>query len=143
MIEIVTDANELFSAIIAKGKGMQTKKLDILFSDKVKLYAPSKLFEELGKEKNALKLRRLSGFSESEFDLFIELLRLRIKLVFTKDFSDKLLEAKEICPHHKDIPYFALALKLNCPIWSGEKKFIKQSKVEIFNTKYLVDKFSL
>ena len=143
MVKLVIDANELFSAIIAKGRGAQTKKLDILFSDKIKLYAPSKLFEEVGKEKNAHKLRELSGFSNTEFDLFIELLKLRISCVPSKDFSDKFAKAEEICPHEKDIPYFALALKLNCPIWSGEKKFIKQSEVPIFNTKDIIDKFEI
>lgn len=143
MIELVSDANELFSAIISKGRGTQSKKLEILFSDKVKLFAPLKLFEELSKKKNSQKLRRLSGFSDSEFNLFISLLKIRIKQVSSEKFSDKLTEAKGLSPHEKDVPYFALALKRNCAIWSGEKRFLKQSVVQVFNTKELVEKFGL
>ena len=143
MIKLVVDANEIFSAIIAEGRDQKTKKLDILFSEKVKLYAPSKLFEEIEKEKNALKLMRLSGFSEQEFNLFIELLKLRIHLIQTKDFFENIVQAKNLSPHDKDLPYFALALKLECPIWSGEKKFTNQQKIKIYNTKDLIDNFKI
>jgi|SRR3989338_9428072 len=102
-MELIVDANELFSAIIAKGRGIQTKKLDILFSEKTKLFAPSLLFKELNKQKNV----------------------------------------EEISTHAKDTLYFAAALKKDCPIWSGEKRLKEQSRVEVFNTKELVDKFSL
>jgi len=142
-MSLTIDANEIFSAIIAKGRDEKTKKLDILFSEKVKLYAPSKLFEEVEKEKNAIKLMKLSGFSESEFNLFVELLKLRIHLVQTNEFSEKLAQAKSLSPHDKDLPYFALALKMECPIWSGEKKFTNQQEIKVYNTKDLIDNFQL
>ena len=44
-------------------------------------------------------------------------------------------------PHAKDVPYFALALSLNCPIWSDEKSFKKQNKVEVYSTADVVIKF--
>ena len=34
--------------------------------------------------------------------------------------------------------YFALALKLDCPIWSNEKAFKKQSVVKAFSTSDLI-----
>ena len=37
-------------------------------------------------------------------------------------------EARKLSPHYKDAPYFALALSINSPIWSNEKKFEEQSK---------------
>ena len=140
-MNLIVDANELFSAIISKGRNQQTKKLDILFSDEVKLHAPSKLFREL--EKHAQKIKQESGFSNTDFQVFITILKLRIKSVPTKDFLDKLPEAENICPDPKDIVYFALALKLDCAIWSGEKKLKEQSQVEVYNTKDLIDKFGL
>ena len=39
-----------------------------------------------------------------------------------------------LAPHLKDVEYFALALKLDCPIWAQEKAFKKQSGVKIFAT---------
>ncbi len=42
-----------------------------------------------------------------------------------------------------DAPYFALALHLNCAIWSGDKALKGQLKVKVFNIKELVDEFNL
>jgi len=39
-----------------------------------------------------------------------------------------------LAPHLKDVEYFALALKLDCPIWAQEKAFEKQSGVNVFAT---------
>ena len=142
-MELIVDANELFSAIIAKGRGLQTKKLDILFSDKVKLFAPSLLFKELNKQKNVEDIKLKSGFSDEDFNVFIKLLELRIEPVSNEDLADKISEAEEISTHEKDTLYFAAALKKNCPIWSGEKRLKEQSGVEVFNTKELIDKFGL
>ena len=38
-MKVVADANELFSAVISKGRGWKAKTLDIFFSDDVKLSA--------------------------------------------------------------------------------------------------------
>jgi len=140
-MELVVDANELFSAIIAKGRGKQTKKLDILFSEEVKLFAPLLLFRELRKQKNIEDIKFKSGFSDNDFLTFLKILELRIESVSDEDISKKLKKAESISTHSKDTPYFAAALKLNCPIWSGEKRLKQQSEVDVFNTKDLVDNF--
>ena len=140
-MKLIVDANELFSAIIAKGRGRDTKKLEILFSDKVELFAPVKLFYEM--EKYAEEIKAKAGFSDLDFDVFVGILKLRIKSILTEEFADKLLEAKKICLDEKDVPYIALALKLNCPIWSGDKKLKEQRKVKVYNTKELVEEFGL
>ena len=116
-MELIIDAHELFSALIAAGRGRQTKKLEILFSDNVKLYAPSLLFKELAK--NSSEIKSKSGFSDNDFKEFVKDVKSRIEAVPIERFSDKLFEAKETSPHPKDIPYFALALALDCAIWSG------------------------
>ena len=46
-------------------------------------------------------------------------------------------EAEKISPGLKDTQYLALALKLNCAIWSNDKKLKKQDKVKIFSTEDL------
>lgn len=143
MIKLVVDANEIFSAIIAKGRGLQTKKLDILFSDEVKLFAPYRLFEELNKPKNREIMKYKSGFSDIDLDLFLKSIELRIEKVPEKDILINLSKAESISTHSKDTLFFATALTLNCPIWSGEKSFLKQSTIKIFNTRDLVEKFGL
>ena len=94
-------------------------------------------------EKYAEEIKTKASFSDLDFDVFVGILKLRIKSVLIEEFSDKLLEAKKICLDEKDIPYFALALKLDCPIWSGDKKLKEQEKVRVYNTKELVENFGL
>ncbi|MGC9200887.1 MAG: PIN domain-containing protein [Candidatus Aenigmatarchaeota archaeon] len=42
-------------------------------------------------------------------------------------------------PDVNDIQYFSLALKMNVPIWSNDKKLKQQSKVKVFSTKDLIE----
>jgi len=135
-MRLVVDANELFAGIIAKGKELQSWTLDILFSDEVELFAPFRLLAEL--EKNRDEIRRKSGFSLQDFEVFVGVLKLRVRFIPLEQFLDKVPEAKELAPHLKDIEYFALALKLDCPIWAQEKAFKKQSRVKVFSTSELI-----
>ncbi len=43
--------------------------------------------------------------------------------------------AEEISPDKDDVLYFALALRLDCAIWSNDKALKGQSVVAILNTK--------
>jgi len=134
-MDIVIDANELFSCIIAKGKKLNSRTLDIFFSDKVRLHAPMKMLEELGN--NRQEIIRKSGFSHAEYTLFLKVLTLRIDFAALNSFSGEIAEAKSLAPHLKDAQYFGLALKLKAAIWSEEKAFKRQSKVQIFSTNEL------
>jgi len=136
-VKLVIDANELFSAIIAKGKKLQSLVINIIFSDKVELFAPFRLLAEL--EKNREEIKRKSGFSDKEFNAFVEILKLRVNFIPLEDFLDKISEAKDISPDPKDIEYFALALKLNCKIWSEEKRLKQQNKVDVLSTNEVVE----
>ena len=44
-----------------------------------------------------------------------------------------------ISPDADDTAYIALALHLNCPIWSNDKKLKKQDKVKVITTKELLE----
>ncbi len=55
---------------------------------------------------------------------------------FPEDIQSK---AEKLAPHSKDSPYFALALYLNCGIWSRERDFKKQDEIKVFNTKDLIN----
>jgi len=131
-MKLVVDANELFAGIIAKGKNLQSWTLGILFSDEVELFAPFRLLAEL--EKNRDEIRSKSGFSLHDFEAFVGILELRVRFIPLEQFLDKISEAKVLAPHLKDVEYFALALKLDCPIWAQEKAFKKQSGVKVFAT---------
>ena len=50
-------------------------------------------------------------------------------------------DAERISPDFFDAPYFALALKLECPIWSNDKKLKQQKRIEIFSTEEMFQSF--
>ncbi|MEM3583545.1 MAG: PIN domain-containing protein [Thermofilum sp.] len=54
-INVVVDANILFSVIISGKKNVRSKILDVLFSDNLQLWAPFRLLAEL--EKNSERAR--------------------------------------------------------------------------------------
>ena len=56
-------------------------------------------------------------------------------------FFDFIDGAERISPDPKDTSYFALALKLNCPIWSNDKKLKEQNKIKIYSTEEIVKFF--
>jgi len=131
-MKLVIDANELFAGVIIKGRGRQSKTLDILFSDEVELFAPFRLLAEM--ENNRSEIRKKSGFCMDDFESFVEVIKLRIKFVPLEEVTDEIPDAKKICPDPKDLEYFALALKLKCSIWSEEKLLKEQSKIKVFTT---------
>jgi len=134
-MDIVIDANELFSSIIAKGKNKNSRTIEIFFSEGVRLYAPFKIMDEL--QKNREEIITKSSFSASEYELFLRILKLRITFIQPDSFSEKIREAKNLAPHQKDVEYFALALKINAVIWSEEKGFKDQMRIKVFSTNEL------
>lgn len=132
-MDLVIDANILFSAIIARGRD-----LEVIASGKVRLFSPETLLKEL--ERNKAEVRSKASFSESEMDAFLELVLPEVKLIFEEDFRHFLPEARNLLPEHpKDSPYLALALKLGCPIWSYEKRMKGQKRVKVLATSELLE----
>ena len=140
MMKLVLDANELFSAVITRGREHSSWALEALFSEKVELYAPYRLLAEL--EKHGEEIKSKSGFSSRDFDAFIAVLAMRVRFTPLDEFRREIPEALKLAPHPKDAEYFALALKLGCGILSEEKAFKRQPKVEILNAKELLEKIS-
>lgn len=131
---LVVDANILFSFFNSK-----STRRDIIKSSSnlgIKLISPEFAFEELIKDKN--RIQEYSGINETKFILFLSLLEKKIESVSKSEYDKYSSKAKEISPHIKDVPYFALALALNCPIWSDEKAFKKQGKVKVYSTPELL-----
>jgi len=128
-LDIVVDANILFSALI---KDDHIRGL-LLFI-KHKIYVPEFILDEINKYKEEIIKR--GNISEEEFkEVFNEILEnSKINIVPKEDFESYIGKAREISPDLKDIHYFALALKLNCPICSDDKDFKRQDKVKILKT---------
>lgn len=97
----------------------------------LQLFSPAYVLEEL--DNNMQDLIKYSKLSRSEISPIIEELKKFIFISPSSEYKEFESKAKQLI-HDKDIPIFALALKLNCAIWSNEPGFKKQSSVKIFNT---------
>ena len=104
------------------------------------LVSPKFALEEFNKHKEEILFN--SRIGSSEFSELIKLLSTFVEFIETPEYMEFIDEAKSLFPEHlKDVDFFALALKLNCPLWSNEKLHKEQSKVKIYNTDELRELF--
>lgn len=136
-MELIIDANILFSALI---KDRTTRKI-ILFSD-YSFFIPEFIFEELNKHKGIILEK--AHISEEELkEVFNEIIEnSNIQIIPKSEFNNNIMPAKEITPDPDDVHYFALALKLNCPIWSNDKDLKKQNNVKVYSTEDILNLLS-
>ncbi len=131
---LVIDANCFIAGFLRNAISRQ-----IILSDEVALFSPSWLVDELNKNELELmdKFPDKSSFAKTK-----EVLLSSIKLVSASEYSPFLKEASELVKDSKDIPYFALALYLNCALWSNERVFKNQSRVKILSTSDLINELT-
>ena len=134
-MELVIDANSFIAGFLRDSKSRL-----IILSSKVQLYCPDWLEQEFNRNEKELikKFSEKNNFSETK-----NILLRFINLVPHGEYSRFLEEASKLTAHSKDVPYFALSLKLRCPIWSNEKSFKLQSKVRVHNTADLIRELGL
>ena len=130
-MDLIIDANILFAALIRKGA-----TVELMLDQNMHLFAPEFILEEFLKYQTEI-LDKTKRTPEEFFPIF-ESLKQIITLVPLEEFKDYLPKAREVCPAPEDVQYFALALKLNCPIWTNEKKLKNQTQVKIYTTAELL-----
>ncbi|MBI2628657.1 PIN domain-containing protein [Candidatus Pacearchaeota archaeon] len=131
-MNLIIDANILFSALI-KDNLSHT----LLFNEKFRLFTPEYIFTELEEHKEEI-LDKTERTTE-EFFKMIETLKRRIVIVPLEELVPYIEEAENITLDTDDMAYFALALKLKCPIWSNDKHLKNQDKVIIYSTEDLLN----
>jgi predicted nucleic acid-binding protein len=126
-MDLVIDANILFAALIK-----DSTTLDILFNENIHLFAPEFLLEEFYKHKDEIlnKTKR----SKEEFEDIYDLLKKVITIIPSEEFYQYLKDAEILISDKDDISYLALALRLNIPIWSNDKKFKDQKTIKVYST---------
>jgi len=131
---LVVDASILFSFF--KVNSERRIIIEELPNRGCKLISPKFVFEELANNKERIK--QFGELNDLAFSFLFSLLDMKIESFSKETYEEFLPEANKISPHGKaitkDDPYFALALSLDCPIWSDEKSFKKQSQIKIFST---------
>jgi len=138
MKKFVINTNILFSLF---SKDSFTIKL--ISRVNFKLYSPMFCLKEL--IKHSKEICEKFEIPKEGFEKILEEIKTKgiIKFVPLSAYKEYLSKAKEISPDPNDIDIFALALKLNCPIWSNDKELKKQNVVKVYSTKELIEEFGL
>lgn len=135
-MKFVIDTNILLSALI---KDSTTRRILMGFENE--FYYPKSSFFEIKKYKG-LVIKK-SGMDENEYVNVLDYLLEHITLLSDEFMRQKLIEAKKLMNEidSDDVIFLACAFVLNSPIWSNDKHFKKQDKVEVFTTNEFVKKF--
>mgnify|MGYP001568312976 FL=1 len=118
-MDVVIDSNVLFRTLISKGD-----VLDIIFNEKIRLFAPLKLKEEFLKHKKEVLLK--SKLSEKEFNILCSLILNKITFVQLDEYKNSIPKAKELLGEHiKDLDFVALCLSKGILFWTYEDLLFK------------------
>ena len=133
-MKLVLDSNIIFSALIRK-----STTRNIILSDVFELHAPEYIFAEITKHKELLL--RKSKMNEGDFDALLLLLQKHVHLVSKENYNEKMALAEDILKKIDitDSPFLALAMALNCSIWSNDGHFKLQNKVGVYTTRELTN----
>ncbi|MEW5897260.1 MAG: PIN domain-containing protein [Nanoarchaeota archaeon] len=131
---MVIDANILFASLIK-----ESTTATFLFNPNFKLYCPEFILEEFLKYFGFIqkKMKR----TQEEFVTIMHQLYQLITVIPEEEYEQYMEEAEKFSPDDKDVPYFALALRLKCVVWSNDAKLKEQNKVTVYNTKELLNIF--
>jgi predicted nucleic acid-binding protein len=126
-MKFIVDANILFSALIK-----DSITAELLFHKDFRLYTAEFLIDEFLKHRSLILEKTLR--TEAGFVGIMYALKDIITVIPEEDYSAIIKEAEKISPDKEDTMYFALALKLKCPIWSNDKKLKEQKLVKVYTT---------
>ena len=131
-MDLVVDANVLFAALIRNNK-----TAELLFKDKLHLFAPEYLLDEFVEHKEEIVQK--SDRPSEEFYKFLDILKKRITFCPYDDFKHYMERASEITPDPDDEEYIALAFSIKADIWSNDKSLKKIKVVDVYSTVDLVN----
>lgn len=121
MIPLVIDTNIFFSALY-NPKGLERKICNfIIEEEEIQLFAPDIFWEEI--ERNLVK--KLSYHNDEVSEIVS---KFNILKVPQKKYEKSIEKAVLLIIHKEDVPFVAVSLFLNCPLWSGNEKHFKHLK---------------
>ena len=135
---LVVDVNVILSSLLGKGNSLDIFAINSVFK-KFEFVAPEFLLIEL--EKNTKEIFERSRLLESDFNKLKEFIKMQIRLIPESEFASEIEKAKELLGKDtKDFPYVALALKLNVPIFSGDKILKNCIPDKVFSPREILDR---
>jgi predicted nucleic acid-binding protein len=129
-MKFVVDTNVLFTFF---WRASSTRGL--LLRQEFDFFSPELASEEIKEQKD--EILRKTGISSEQFNEIWKELSVLVEFVPLEEYSDFFMKVS-IAPDEDDIDFLALALKLDCPLWSNDKALKKQSLVEVFDTREFI-----
>jgi len=143
-MNFVVDSNVLFT-FFWKSSVFE----DISSREKITLFSPEFALEEL--DKYSSEIIRKSGLTKERFDRRKRELAEKVSFIPLDEYSDLFKQAESLANKFskeqkteflEDIDFFTLALKLDCPIWTNDRLFKRQSEVSVLTTKEMIELLS-
>jgi predicted nucleic acid-binding protein len=133
-MEIVLDTNILISSLLRNGLTR-----DILSLSPLKMYTVEYAKFEVEKHKDELLFK--SKLDEGSFNYLTEFVFSKVCFIPMAELSPFKDEAIEIMREIDidDAPFIALAMLLNCPIWSNDAHLKRQNVIKSYTTKEIID----
>lgn len=128
--KLVVDANVIIASLLKDSFARKS----LLKQKRYELITPEFVNEEIIKYLPELAIK--AKLSEKNLKSFMKefFVAAGIIAVPVEAYFEKIGEALEISPDKKDAPYFALALKMNCGIYTYDKELRKQAEVKIVSS---------
>ncbi len=132
-MKLVVDANVWFAALV---KARATRKL--LLVSEHEFFTPEYAIQEI--RKHLPELRRKTGLAQAEVMALLDVLveASETKVIPLEAFRNQEKHALQIAPDKNDAAYLALALHLDCPLWSNDAALKQQAKVKVITTTELL-----
>ena len=136
-IRLVVDTNTLMSALL-KDNSITAKLLKSEFFD---LYYPEDGLKEIEYYKKYMISKRKKKLQKQSFEYALKFILESIRIISSELYSQSVKYAYEVMKEidEKDTPFLALALQLNCPIWSNDKHFKHQNIADAYTTGEVVE----
>jgi predicted nucleic acid-binding protein len=133
-MEFVIDANILFAALIK-----DSFTLELLLYDRAQFFAPEFVLQEFHEHK--IEILKKTKRNPEDFEYVLGYLEERITIVPKDEYADMMEKAEKFSPDPDDVPYLALSLKLDIPIWSNDRDLKeKQNTVKVYSTKDIINR---
>ena len=124
-MKLVVDTNIVFSL-----HNKDSFTYNLVQQKTLLLFAPEFLKKEL--KKYTPEIQRKFGKHNIHLEEFIT-------FVDEKEYAHLLTTAQEVSPDPDDVDFFALALMMNIPIWSLDKRLQQQDEVLVITTHDLAE----
>ncbi|MBI4399342.1 hypothetical protein HY570_01205 [Candidatus Micrarchaeota archaeon] len=131
-MELVADTNIIAAAILRAGV---TRNL--IFRTDIILFSPEYVSKEL--EKHEKEFLQKSGLSKEEYESATSIVLLNLNQLPHNEYLKFEKESKKLSPDPYDWPFFAVAISKKCAIWSNDSMLKKQTEIQIYTTKELLE----